>query len=430
MNSVADSAVTSLRYLGAGFARIVLLPLWWVSGLVPRRADLWIFGSWGGQRYADNAAAFFEYCQRHVDGHVDLVWISHRPAIVRQLRSEGARAHWFWSPRGIACCLRAGFNIFDCFAKDTNFWLTRGARQVNLWSGVPLKRFERDIDNPRNRYYRLFHGSWPERMLLGALMPWHAKRPDFVIATSDETQDIVVRAFGLDDEQVVVTGNPRNDRLLSRPDAALPAAVPARMRTAVADGDRLMVYLPTFRDSGQSFMDFDWPRLDAALGAAGWRLLIKFHPVDKSEIHGDFQNIDTLPRDVEIYDLLPQTDALISDYSSVIWDYMLLKRPIIYYVPDLEEFTANCRGMLFDLHDIAVGPVCGDFAALLEAIQRLGDPHDESLHDTEHCSPVMQRLHRHRDAHACRRVLEELARRFPETRHAIAGDSPQLERTT
>jgi CDP-glycerol glycerophosphotransferase len=110
---------------------------------------------------------------------------------------------------------------------------------------------------------------------------------------------------------------------------------------------------------------------------------------------------------------------------------MLLNRPIIYYVPDLDEFIANCRGMLFDLRDIAVGPVCEDFPALLQAIDALGDPHNEDLQDSKQRDRVMQRLHEHRDAQACRRVLDELANSFPEAVSAIAGGGKEtMGRTT
>jgi CDP-glycerol glycerophosphotransferase (TagB/SpsB family) len=53
-------------YLLAALARIWLFPIYWLSGFMPRRRHLWVFGSWGGHRYADNGAAFFEYCHDHI----------------------------------------------------------------------------------------------------------------------------------------------------------------------------------------------------------------------------------------------------------------------------------------------------------------------------------------------------------------------------
>ncbi|MEJ2140108.1 MAG: hypothetical protein P8Y61_11780, partial [Gammaproteobacteria bacterium] len=110
-----------MKYLGYIFllaGRAVLFPVYWLVGLMPRRPDLWVFGSWGGYRFADNAAAFFIHCNETIDEQVTLVWISRRPDIVQHLRNQGYTAYWIWSPGGIWNAMRAGMHIFDCFPKD------------------------------------------------------------------------------------------------------------------------------------------------------------------------------------------------------------------------------------------------------------------------------------------------------------------------
>ncbi|NND54324.1 MAG: hypothetical protein HKN56_05055, partial [Gammaproteobacteria bacterium] len=131
--------------------RFFLFPVYYLCGFWPRSREQWVFGSWGGHRYADNAAAFFRFCNEQIGDEIQLTWISRDRSITRNLREQGYVAHWIWSPGGMLACLRAELHIYDCFAKDTNFWLSRGAQRVCLWSGVPLKVFERDIDNPRSR---------------------------------------------------------------------------------------------------------------------------------------------------------------------------------------------------------------------------------------------------------------------------------------
>ncbi len=395
----------SIIALVAAISRVWLLPLYFLSGLFPRRNDLWVFGSWGGQRFADNSAAFFNYCRENLNDGTRLVWISHRFAIVRQVRAQGGTAYWFWSPAGIACCLRARLHIFDCFAKDINFWLCRRAILINLWSGVPLKTFERDIDNPDNRYYRLFHGSQPERVILAALMPWHIVKPDLIIATSPETREITRRAFDVPAEHVVVTGYPRNDRLLEPVDNSVP---PDALKTPLAAGRKLALYLPTFRDSGLPFTDFDWNRMDRLLEEINCHLLIKFHPVDPSHLEGHFRNIEVSPRQIDVYSLLPYVSVLISDYSSIIWDYMLLKRPIIYFTPDLNEFVSTSRALNFDVRKIAVGPVCESFDQLIEAMRQLDSDPQPCWADTEHGQRVLKRFHSFTAPSASARVLTAL----------------------
>lgn len=401
-----------IRNFGAGVARLYLLPWYFLSGFVPRRNDLWVFGSWGGQRFADNSAAFFRYCQANIDDRVELIWISHRFDVVLKLRTLGFKAYWWWSPVGMFKCLRARLYLFDCFAKDINFWMSRGAMLVNLWSGVPLKSFERDIDNPNSRYYRLFHGSPVERLVLSALMPWHAVRPDLVIATSDETQAIIARAFDISEHAVVITGLPRTDQLLTpAPDIRLPAVVTSALKAH----RRIFVYLPTFRDSGRPFADFDWSRLDDLLEQRNACVLIKFHPVDKTRLQIDARNVHVLDRHLDIYHALPHTAALISDYSSIIWDYLLLRRPVILFVPDLDDFAATSRSLNFNLRELAVGPVCRNFDQLTDAIRHCCDDERSATEAAGKQAQVSRRFHTYPDAESSRRVLEAIEQWFPVT---------------
>ncbi|HEU4420519.1 MAG TPA: CDP-glycerol glycerophosphotransferase family protein [Planctomycetota bacterium] len=399
--------------LGTALLRPFQFLLYFLSGFVPRRPDLWVFGSWGGFRFADNGAAFFEYCNKRLAGSVQLVWISRKRDIVARLRARGFEAHWVWSPTGVVRCLRAGLHLFDCFAKDTNFWLSRGAKVVNLWSGVPLKTFERDIDNPRNRYYRVFHGTTLQRLVYGMMMPWHVKRPDMIIAMSEETRAITARAFDVPMHTVCVTGFPRNDSLFraSPGDAAGRSCPPAVLEAARA-GKKVFLYLPTFRDSGKPFVKIDWKKLDALMERLNAVFFIKFHPVDATQFQDASARVVQLFQDTDVYDVMPHSNTLISDYSSIIFDYMLLDRPIIYYTPDLEEFIAGCRSFNFHPVDVAVGPLCADYAQLERAIEDAAAGKAVDARGEAHRAGVMKRLHAFVDSSSSDRVLEAINRQL------------------
>jgi len=408
-------ALSPVRYLGYAllfFGRFILFPIYWLSGFVPRERDLWVFGSWGGYRFADNAAAFFMYCRRELGDQVDLVWISRDREIVDRLTAHGHTAFHIWSLRGLIACLRARFYLFDCFVKDINFWTSRNATKINLWSGVPLKVFERDIDNPRSRYYRLFHGFLLERWFLAMMMPSHVDKPDLIIATSNETAKITQRAFALPSDSVTVTGFPRNDVLFDaeRSVAELNYPLPDTFVDARDSGRKIVLYLPTFRDSGKAYMDMDWKRLDGLMAQLDATFFFKTHPMDRLKTEVSCNNVYQLPQPTDVYDILPYVDILISDYSSIIFDYMLLDRPIIYYTPDLQEFLRSSRSLLFHPQEIAVGPMCESFDALLESIESTiesGLPIDRHKRDQ-----VFPRLHGFRDGHSCERVLQVVNERF------------------
>ena len=414
-----------LTYLGALLMRPVLFALYFVSGFVPRRPDVWVFGSWGGHRFADNAAAFFLHCQDEISGSVRLVWISRNGDIVRKLRQDGYEAHHVWSPGGLAACLRAGVYVFDNFCKDINFWTSRSARQVNVWSGVPLKTFERDIDNPRNRYYRLFHGTPPERAALSVMMPWHVARPDLIIATSSETAQVTERAFALEADAIAITGYPRNDILFRGPS---PEADPRRdwpdsFRTAVESGRFVFFYLPTYRDSGKSFVDLDWQEVDRLMERGNGSFFLKLHPDDRASFNARGAHVTELPQGIDIYSLLPATDVLVSDYSSIIFDYMLLEKPIIHYLPDLDEFRSTSRSLTFDPTEIAVGPVCRTGPELIRAVAGLLQGVETDAAARTQWATTRRRVNLHQDGESSRRVLAAIRKKFPDVGLALGAES-------
>jgi CDP-glycerol glycerophosphotransferase (TagB/SpsB family) len=402
----------NIGYLFIFLGRLILFPLYFLAGFFPRKADYWVFGSWGGYRFADNAAAFFLYCQKEIGDRVKLVWITRDRSIVKRLRGSGYAAYWIWSPGGIIACLRAGFYFFDGFLKDSNFWLSRGSIKINLWSGVPLKVFERDIDTPDSRYYRLFHGSLIERWLYGMMMPWHVVKPDLIIATSAETATITQRAFALQSECVSVTGFPRNDIMMEGAQSISGSniSLPRTFLDAVAAGGSVYLYLPTYRDSGKEYMDIDWEQLDACMARIGAKLFVKTHPDDRSKIVVHCDHIVQLPQATDIYDFLPHISALISDYSSIVFDFMLLNRPIIYYTPDLEEFLGSSRSLLFHPSEIAVGPMCSTFQELMKSLEDLATHGAESY--AAQREEILPRLHTYLDARSNERVLELIDQRF------------------
>lgn len=405
-----------LSHVGALLARPPLFLLYFASGLIPRREDLWVFGSWGGHRFADNSASFFLYCQRNLDPSIRLVWISRDGEIVRKLQADGWEAHSAWSLRGLAASLRASVYFFDNFVKDINFWTSRSARKVNLWSGIPLKAVERDIDNPRSRYYRLFHGTAPERVFLSMMMPWHVERPDLILATSEQMLEITCRAFDLREDAVAITGYPRNDVLFDGPPAgsAPTRDWPASFHRAYEERRFIFFYLPTYRDSGKAFVDVDWRAVDEVMERMNASFFLKLHPDDRGSFDASGDHIHHLPQKIDIYELLAVADALVSDYSSIIFDFMMLERPIVHYLPDLEEYRASSRSLIFDPVEISVGPVCRTGSELATSLEAVASGAEASPDDQARWQAIRKRVNRHSDGASSRRVLDAVRERWPE----------------
>jgi len=88
----------------------------------------------------------------------------------------------------------------------------------------------------------------------------------------------------------------------------------------------------------------------------------------------------------------------------------LLNRPIVYYTPDLEDFLLNSRSLLFDPSEIAVGPMCGSFEELLEALEAV--VRSKLTVCSEKRDEVMPRVHQFSDGHSSPRVLNVIDKRY------------------
>jgi CDP-glycerol glycerophosphotransferase (TagB/SpsB family) len=224
--------------------------------------------------------------------------------------------------------------------------------------------------------------------------------------------------FGMHPRQVIVTGAPRNDRLL-RCD---PAEVRARLQIP-ADCARVHIWLPTYRRSvrGQIRVDsIDYPaglpistsdavQLDAWLRQRNDIVIGKLHPLaDRSELP-PLQHLRILTdrelrtAGVTLYELLGASNALITDISSVWIDYLLLDRPIVGVFPDRAEFSAG-RGLLLEPYDEWFpGPLVTTVSGLMHELANLEhDPDQEKRRSLAH------KLHAHRDARSSARLLDAM----------------------
>jgi CDP-ribitol ribitolphosphotransferase len=226
---------------------------------------------------------------------------------------------------------------------------------VQVWHAAgALKRFGMDTEPPPSE---------PERSFLH-------RHYDWVVASGEASREPWSRALRTPLDHVVALGSARTDGLVNG--AALAAA---RSRVLAAypalAGKRIVTYAPTFRGRGRGKRPagtLDAPRLRAAL-PSGDVLVLKSHP------NLDPSLVDTAGFDVvvdpgeDVNDLLAATDILVTDYSSSIFEFALLRRPIILLVPDLEAYERE-PGLYLDYRTEMIGTQVSDTDGVAEAIRR------------------------------------------------------------
>lgn len=259
------------------------------------------------------------------------VFISSNYALVKELRLEGYKAHTKYSLYGIYYALRAGTYIYSQFPSDINFWLSGGARYINVWHGTPIKKIERDIAtgyySKRNRYKWFF----------GLVAPYLLVKPNALLVSSAYEEKCFKSAFDLDDDAFV-------------------RAFPPRLETLITGGAGInsegnILYAPTWRDD-HSFHFEDYVDLDSFnvfLKDNRIRFFIKLHPSDKAiDIDVELSNIVTIDKNEDVYDFLKDTDVLVSDYSSMTFESLYLSQPVVLFFPDYEAYQKRSRAFYID----------------------------------------------------------------------------------
>ncbi len=362
MPKPADISGKVIRLFWTCAARILSLT-------IPRRKDLWVFGSWHGNRYADNSRALYEYALS--EPRIEAVWVSKQPQIVDELGRAGYPAELTRSLRGLWTCARAGVYLYDCGTSDINAALSWHALRINLWHGVPLKRIGSDIvvaSHPARTLYSSTAARWARYFS----SPANLDRPDFVIATSETMLSRYESAFDLSSGQVKALGQPRTD-----PIRAMGLTTDAErqlldsLRDSHSAGRQTLLYAPTFREAEKLDLAAIVESMAKVCNAVGWRLFVKLHAGDVVHVPKESTDFHLIPASLDLNRILPEIDALVTDYSSIFIDYLLLDRPIVFFAPDIGHYESAERGFYDDYRESAPGPIAETLDELTFQIQTL-----------------------------------------------------------
>jgi CDP-glycerol glycerophosphotransferase len=342
--------------------------------------ELAVFASFGGRQYSCNPRAIYEQLSRDRPD-LDCAWIT----------ADGQ----FGVPAGARVVLADSRAHFDALARAryviTNDMLPRWFRRrpgqmcLQTWHGTPLKRIGLDIDRPQFSSGLIY----PD-LLRADVANW-----DLLLSPNAFSSPIFARAFGFDGE-IMESGYPRNDLLHCGDQAARAAAV--RRQLGLPTGKRVVLYAPTWRDDAytqlgqyRSDLRLDLAAVARALGDEAV-LLLRLHTNVRRGAHiaSPDQRVIDVTRYPDITDLYLVSDVLITDYSSVMFDFAGTGRPILFFTYDLERYRDQLRGFYFDLAADAPGPLL-----------RTGDEVIEALRDIDQVSRSYQRAYQAFSARFC-----------------------------
>lgn len=341
--------------------RIFLWILYYISGFFSRSSKKLVFGD-RSNNFSDNTKYLYFHIKEY-EPDIDAAWITNNNVLVDYLKSKNLKVYRRYSIAGIYFCLTAKYYFYNHHIDDINYWVSRGSIAVNLWHGTPLKVIEFDIqDGPlANVYYNKSGMFYYYNHLFN---PHMYLKPDHCIAPTNEIADIFSGAFRINKDKIIISGYPRNDilnisendliRHVNKYENAELSSLIEKFRSF----EKVFIYMPTWRDRGNSFMEkslFDIKTINDFLVTKNRLLLIKLHPrtsIDMSENHS---NVLIINNKFDVYPLLPFTDCLITDYSSIYFDYMDLNKSIVFYCHDLEDYIKNNRRLYFNYNEVTPG---------------------------------------------------------------------------
>jgi len=183
------------------------------------------------------------------------------------------------------------------------------------------------------------------------------------------------RAYGISNDKVKALGIPRTDIFF---DDKYKSKIKNEIykKYPMLKNKKVILFAPTFRGKGQAvaYYDFSWLDFDRIKKefSKDYVFIVKLHPFIKNRPDYDFKNDDfylDLSKEREINDLLFITDILITDYSSVIFEYSLFKKPVIFYTPDFDEYVAN-RDFYYSFDKYNYGIKANNMDELVKALHK------------------------------------------------------------
>ena len=320
---------------------IVKLIVFFVIKIIPKSKNILVFGDRGGIRFADNSRYLFLYLNKN-HSEFRCIWITKKPEIANLLKNLNYEVYLSNSIRGIYYCLIAKWHLFNFIDGDIHKAITTFSNSILLWHGVLPKKL-----NSINHKPNIVNNFIYKRI-----------KKYFVYPDEKLAKNIIDR-FPKYKYELLKSNLPRNMHLEENKETFLTADEDKIVKKIIFSKKKVYGYFPTWREDGlEIFRDIkNFERLNDlndTLKKANSIILLKKH-MNSEKKDGDrrynpeiekmilkLQDLDSFmfaDYDTDLNSILIKCDYLITDYSGVVFDFLYLKKPIILYIPDYDDFS-------------------------------------------------------------------------------------------
>ena len=346
--------------------------------------------------FADNSRYFLEYLYSNTDHKYDVKVLVKNKVLFDEISLKYPNITFYSkSLSGMKLFLKTK-NIVISHGSDASYFFpyfldVKSKNIVNLWHGIPLKRLSLQVKGIREYKSRSRFQKFTS-----------------ICAASTFEQFLLASCFEMHIDDIWITGTPRNDYLLY-PNNEL-------LQEHSYLNKKVILYAPTWREYGDRssffpFEDKDLERLNAFLETQDAYLLMRGHREEMeriSENYGEEKLSRILPAHQEFFPdaqrLLAHVDVLVTDYSSIYLDFLLLDKPMIFIPYDLEQYQSY-RGFLFDYDTHTPGDKVGTQAEFMESIDRaLNQPELGAIERAQ----MKKLFHTYEDGKSSERILAQI----------------------
>ena len=365
-----------------------------------------IFESFFGKKYACSPKAIYEYMSNNPEySNYKFVWAFRNP--------NGAKD--YFRDKKVILLKYDSKKYYRYYAK-AKYWVTNARLPecilkkdnqvyVQCWHGTPLKKLGYDINVKGNN-------ALSSNKTVRKQYNRDAKRYTYMVSPSKFSTERFISAFNLEKlgkkDIIIEKGYPRNDELFNLNNDNINQI---KKKLNLPMNKKVILYAPTWRDNqhqvgvGYTFdIKIDLDKMKEKLGDE-YLILLRLHYLvaDKLNIGNKYPDFayDVSKYD-NVNDLYIISDMLITDYSSVFFDYANLKRPIIFYMYDLDTYKNDTRDFYIDLKELP-GPIVTEEFKLIQAIENINGINEEYK---ERYNKFNQKFNYLDDGNASKRVVE------------------------
>lgn len=376
-----------------------------LSYIIPIKKKNWIFGSDCGNMYREGSKYMIEYMLKYHPDY-NCTFITRNPDVKKELDNKGIPCELNFSINGIWKVLRAGVVFTTQVSADVALvYKKKGRMFLYLGHGQPYKAVFNATTNLYRQHQHVKNSVatfvW-NKISSFLTYGYEFNNSKFYTSTSEFLIPYNKLYYGIEAD-VRILGMPRNDGLFDD------IKMKSEKWLDNMDHKFIVTYMPTHRDFGKGNVCpipfSDNKVIQQWLIDNNVVLVVKQHPnMEKKTIISNFSEaiIDITKMKFDPQVVLYHTDVLISDYSSTWIDYLLLRRPCLFYLYD--DFETADTGILYDIREDPPGPICYTEEELFQQIKLIKSNYD-LMKPSER---IVRKYHKYSDNHSCERYFDAI----------------------